>query len=205
MLRCCICEEAGLKPAAGSTMIMENERPLRIANFEICERTAVLGCDRLCCSNGGFCGSRGGTWVVRSRCTFGVSHGVAPSGPNVAQSRGGPPRSVTCGMVYHDRAPPTTSCAVRSTSRRPSERSGCSARRFRTDSRSSLPGRRNLASPRQGGGCRTADRTSSPRACPPHGTFRPDEHDECAGIGPGLASACLYTLREPESAQEHAR
>ena len=34
-------------------MIMDNERPVRISNFEICEITAVLGCYRLCCSDGG--------------------------------------------------------------------------------------------------------------------------------------------------------
>ncbi len=34
-------------------MIMDNERPLRISNFEICEITAVLGFYRLCCSYGG--------------------------------------------------------------------------------------------------------------------------------------------------------
>jgi hypothetical protein len=39
--------EACLKPAAGSTMIMDHERPVRISNFEICEITAVLGCYRL--------------------------------------------------------------------------------------------------------------------------------------------------------------
>ncbi len=35
-------------------MIMDNERSVRISNFEICEIAAVLGCDRLCCSDGGF-------------------------------------------------------------------------------------------------------------------------------------------------------
>jgi hypothetical protein len=63
------CEEACLKPAAGSTMIMDNERPVRISNFEICEMTAVLGGYRLCCSD---CGN----WVVSSR--FGVIHCSAP-------------------------------------------------------------------------------------------------------------------------------
>jgi hypothetical protein len=34
-------------------MIMDNERPVRISDVEICEITAVLGCYRLCCSDGG--------------------------------------------------------------------------------------------------------------------------------------------------------
>ena len=59
-------------------MIMDNERPVRISNFEICEITAVSGCYRLCCSDGGSCGSRGGNWVVSSRFTFGVIHCSAP-------------------------------------------------------------------------------------------------------------------------------
>ena len=43
ILQCRICEEACLKPATGSTMIMDNERPVWISNFEICEITAVSG------------------------------------------------------------------------------------------------------------------------------------------------------------------
>jgi hypothetical protein len=34
-------------------MIMDNERPVWISNFEICEITAVSGRYRLCCSDGG--------------------------------------------------------------------------------------------------------------------------------------------------------
>ena len=78
MLRCRICEEACLKPATGSTMIMDNERAVRISNLEICEIAAVLGCYRLCCSEMGFCGSCCGNWAVRSRFTFGVIHCSAP-------------------------------------------------------------------------------------------------------------------------------
>jgi hypothetical protein len=34
-------------------MIMDNEPPVRISNFEICEITAVLGCYGLCCYDRG--------------------------------------------------------------------------------------------------------------------------------------------------------
>jgi len=66
MLRCRICEEACFQPATRSTMIMDNERPVRISNFEICEITTVLGCYRLCCSDSGFCGLRGRNWIVNA-------------------------------------------------------------------------------------------------------------------------------------------
>src|SRR5262245_61059257 len=53
--------QARLKPATGSTMIMDNKRPARISNFEIGEISAVLGCDRLCSSVGRLLGpGRGG-------------------------------------------------------------------------------------------------------------------------------------------------
>ena len=42
MLRCRIREEACFQPATRSTMIMDNERPVRISNFEIGEMTAVV-------------------------------------------------------------------------------------------------------------------------------------------------------------------
>lgn len=79
-----MCEEAGFQTAAGAAVIVEDERSIRIADFEIGERAAVPGSYRLCCAVAHCSAQEVDVYVNVNYEHFTMSVAVTPSGKSPA-------------------------------------------------------------------------------------------------------------------------